>query len=89
MSAVARDRCTCHSIRDFTGGHFGSLAMLGVLCGACEAEMAHYEEVDRRENLTPAERDREDIAARWSSACCRVEAIRRRPGAPARPEPPF
>lgn len=31
-------RCTCHSIREGAGGVTYSLAMLGVLCGACEAE---------------------------------------------------
>lgn len=88
-SAPARAaRCTCHSIREFSGGHFGSLAMLGVACEVCEASMEEYAEQARREALTPGERDAEDIAARWSCARRRLERIARRPGSPSA-NPPF
>lgn len=53
---VERDYCTCHSIREGSGGITFSHAMLGVLCPSCDDAMAADEEADRRERLTPEER---------------------------------
>lgn len=91
MSAPATTRrgCTCHSTREFSGGRFGSLADLGVLCGNCEALMADAEEEDRREALTPAERSREDVAGRWATAQWRLRGMYRRPGFPEASYLPF
>ncbi|ODQ95565.1 hypothetical protein [Mycolicibacterium holsaticum] len=77
--------CTCHSIREGSGGISYSLFMLGVLCGYCEGAIADAEAQAEWEALTPAER----IAARWSYACT-VAMPRRRPGTPnAVDAPPF
>lgn len=68
--------CTCHSIREGSGGVTYSLAMLGVQCGHCESISAEYEEQARIDALTPEERVRERIATRWSLACWRVRDMR-------------
>lgn len=73
-------RCTCHSIREGSGGVTFSLAMLGVLCGSCESAIAEYEEQERWVRLTPDQQRREILAGRWAAA---VRGLpRRRPGAP-------
>lgn len=99
MSAAFEDdgRCwcgdwgchACHQIREGAGGVSYSYAILGVLCGACEAEMADYERQDWWDSLS----EKEKVAVRWENAVSRVSyAWQRRPMAKLRagePEPPF
>lgn len=61
-------RYCCTSVREGAGGVSYSYEMLGVLCPSCEWEAEHeYQERverDRREALTPAERQRAPTTTR-------------------------
>jgi hypothetical protein len=59
------DRCTCHSIHETSDGRSYSDYMLGVNCGYCEWRADEYQEYDRLEQLTPAERLAEHRAHLW------------------------
>jgi hypothetical protein len=77
-----RSGCTCHVVRDFAGGHFGSLASIGAECGHCIAVNEQYEFEEWWESLSPQERAAVEIKGRWFQACERVRKLGRRPGAP-------
>lgn len=82
-------RCTCHVVREFSGGHFGSLASIGVECGHCIALQDQYEFEEWWESLTPQERTKEEISGRWYQARERLRNLGRRPGAPPPRDWPF
>lgn len=82
--------CTCHVVREFSGGHFGSLASIGAECGHCTSTNDQYEFEEWWESLTPQERTAEEIKGRWYQARERLRTLGRRPGAPPpAPWPPF
>lgn len=82
-------RCTCHVVRDFSGGHFGSLASIGAECGYCIARNEQYEYEEWWESLTPQERTAAEIKGRWYQAQERMRRLGRRPGAPPPQDWPF
>lgn len=88
-SGPSESRCTCHVVRDFSGGHFGSLASIGAECGHCTTlnEQAEYEEW--WESLTPQERTAAEIKSRWYQAQQRMRQLGRRPGSPPARNWPF
>lgn len=86
---VAESACSCHVVRDFAGGHFGSLASIGAECGHCQSLNARYEHEQWWESLTPQERATAEIQGRWFQARERLRALGRRPGAPPAIDCPF
>ena len=72
-------RSCCTQEREGAQGKVYSYEMLGVLCPNCEWEAEQeYEQrcwEDRRAAMTQAERDREDIDARWWLAVDRLNSI--------------
>jgi len=72
-------RNCCTQEREGSQGKVYSYEMLGVLCPNCEWEAEReYEQhcwEDRRAAMTQAERDREDIDARWWLAVDRLNSI--------------
>lgn len=72
-------RNCCTGIRETSDGRSYSYEMLGVLCPGCEIEAEiEWERIeweDRRAAMTQAERDREDIDARWWLAVDRLNSI--------------
>ena len=60
-------RCGCNSIREGSAGSY-TLALLGVLCGYCEAEIEREQYEDWWNSLTPAEQVRD----RWRNAQARI-----------------
>lgn len=87
--AIDNARCTCHDVRAWndSGSIFGSIASFGGECGACQARNDAYAYEEWWNSLSDAQRIRIEIEGRWSAAIRRMPY--RRPGAPARPEPPF
>ena len=77
--------CTCHSIREGAGGLTFSLAMLGVLCGSCEARVEEAEAQAHWDALSTTEQ----IAARWNYARSISLDLARRPGTRAHDDFPF
>lgn len=76
--------CTCHSIREGSGGLTYSYAIIGVECPACEQLTREYEQAAEWEAMSDAER----IQLRWRGAVYQMP--HRRPGAPGAPGlPPF
>lgn len=51
-----RGRCTCHDVQQWSGGHFGSVASLGVSCGSCQDLDRDYGYVSDWNDLTREER---------------------------------
>lgn len=72
-------RNCCTGIRETSDGRSYSYEMLGVLCPSCEWEAERECEERmwqaRRDAMTQAERDREDIDARWWLAVDRLNSI--------------
>jgi len=81
--------CTCHVVREFSGGHFGSLASIGAECGSCIARNEQYEYEEWWESLTPQERTAAEIKGRWYQGQERMRKLGRRPGAPPVRDWPF
>lgn len=73
--------CSCHRIREGSGGVTYSYAILGVECPACEARGWEYEQEAAWEAMSEAER----CSVRWRVAVSGLPD--RRPGAPASDAP--
>lgn len=88
-SRGTQSRCTCHVVREFSGGHFGSLASIGAECGHCIAVQEQCEFEEWWASLTPQERIKNEIGGRWYEARERLRQLGRRPGAPPPQHWPF
>ena len=88
-SRGTQSRCTCHVVREFSGGHFGSLASIGAECGHCIAAQEQCEFEEWWASLTPQERIKNEIGGRWYQARERLRKLGRRPGAPPAADWPF
>lgn len=64
MNVTDTRRCTCHSIREGSGGITYSYYMLGVLCPSCESAAEEEYLAYERAQMTPEQIDAEEEALR-------------------------